>query len=456
MTWNGERFSIYTSEEKQVLGLIKELGEQTNYNTDNLENKTDKTGNHEGAWQGLNKPTLSDEGMRATVEKHIADIKNINDTMYLNNINITKKLKLIEVNVCDYGAKSINVEGFNNFDSTQAFKNAIAYLNTKTNLNVVSEQVNCILKIPTGEYIVSDTIEIIGSIHIQGEGSGSYGGSIIKQKMDGDKNLFIIKGEGQEGNNATKFSNITFLGDNIKNGVGSFITYDNTIKSINSIYFFNCWFRNPSCYSLDLKYGDDIKIVNCTFDVSWARCIRLGANDLTTNVLITGNTFYAINFTHIEILNCKNAIISNNRFYGRLNLFQGGLIIDMNTNVGGNNIIENILFTSNVSDEILQIISGGACSTKQITISNNIFNNCHRVITLGNVKDHLYWQLNGNTINGQFLDCVNYMNDVRMIQCLFTNNIVNSLQSYNTPFLLMPKTVACVTVNNILTQNITN
>ena len=36
-TWNGKRFSVYTSDEKSALGLIKELGEQTNYNTDELE-----------------------------------------------------------------------------------------------------------------------------------------------------------------------------------------------------------------------------------------------------------------------------------------------------------------------------------------------------------------------------------------------------------------------------------
>ena len=35
--WNKNKFSIYKSEEKTVLGLIKELGDQTNYNTDEVE-----------------------------------------------------------------------------------------------------------------------------------------------------------------------------------------------------------------------------------------------------------------------------------------------------------------------------------------------------------------------------------------------------------------------------------
>lgn len=82
--WNGKRFSVYTSEEKTTLGLIKELGEQTNFNTEEVERiereKTDLYGDHKGTWQGLNKPTLSEEGMKATVEqitnKSIPNIQN--------------------------------------------------------------------------------------------------------------------------------------------------------------------------------------------------------------------------------------------------------------------------------------------------------------------------------------------------------------------------------------------
>ena len=68
-TWNRNRFSVFTSDEKDALSLIEELGKQTNDNTVALENKTDLKGNHLGSWQGLSRPTLSDEGMRATVEQ---------------------------------------------------------------------------------------------------------------------------------------------------------------------------------------------------------------------------------------------------------------------------------------------------------------------------------------------------------------------------------------------------
>lgn len=90
-TWNGKRFSVYTSDEKSALGLIKELGEQTNYNTDELEKlkisdnkkvshqemqdtyKIDKNANFTGSWFGIKKPTASQEGLQATVDKIIEE-----------------------------------------------------------------------------------------------------------------------------------------------------------------------------------------------------------------------------------------------------------------------------------------------------------------------------------------------------------------------------------------------
>ena len=101
--WDKQRFSVYDSQEKQVLGLVKELGEYTNKALDNLENKTDLTGDHKGSWQGLSKPTLSEEGMRATVE----DI-NENKLPIINNEVEKIKNKIaneIEINLLDYGCK---------------------------------------------------------------------------------------------------------------------------------------------------------------------------------------------------------------------------------------------------------------------------------------------------------------------------------------------------------------
>ena len=100
MRYNGNKFSVYESEEKTVLGLLGELGSQVNHNTDNLKNKTDLYGDHKGSWQGLSRPTLSEEGMRATVED-IIDNKIPSIQSSLETI-ITKNT---EINVLDYGLK---------------------------------------------------------------------------------------------------------------------------------------------------------------------------------------------------------------------------------------------------------------------------------------------------------------------------------------------------------------
>lgn len=88
-SWNGNRFSVYTSEEKSVLGLIKEMGDQTNYNSDEIVRltesdnkkvshqemqevyKIDKQANFTGSWFGIKKPTQSSEGLAATVDQLI-------------------------------------------------------------------------------------------------------------------------------------------------------------------------------------------------------------------------------------------------------------------------------------------------------------------------------------------------------------------------------------------------
>ena len=98
--WNEKRFSVYTSEEKSALGLINELGEQTNNNTDEIEKvkisdnkkvshqempdtyKIDKNANFTGSWFGIKKPTASQEGLQGTVNKIVEeDIPNINSQM---------------------------------------------------------------------------------------------------------------------------------------------------------------------------------------------------------------------------------------------------------------------------------------------------------------------------------------------------------------------------------------
>ena len=105
--WNGKRFSIYDKEEKQVLGLLNNLGEQTNFNTDEIERltisdnkkvsheemknkyKIDENANFTGSWFGIKKPTQSNEGLSSTVEQIIDEtIPGINSQLeQMNDFN---------------------------------------------------------------------------------------------------------------------------------------------------------------------------------------------------------------------------------------------------------------------------------------------------------------------------------------------------------------------------------
>ena len=91
-----KRFTVYDSEANTALELLRELGTLTNDVCDELDNKTDLFGDHKGSWQGLNRPTMSEEGMRATVEKIInEDLPNINKNIN-PKIHVIKEFKEIK------------------------------------------------------------------------------------------------------------------------------------------------------------------------------------------------------------------------------------------------------------------------------------------------------------------------------------------------------------------------
>lgn len=61
-----------------------------------LNEKTDIMGDHKGTWQGLEKPTLSEEGAFAQVEKNIEDIKTINSKISDMSIYVKNEEELIK------------------------------------------------------------------------------------------------------------------------------------------------------------------------------------------------------------------------------------------------------------------------------------------------------------------------------------------------------------------------
>lgn len=97
-SWNRNRFSIFTSDELDALGLIEELGKHTNTNSDEIERltisdnkkvsheemqevyKIDKEANFTGSWFGIKRPSQSNEGMAGTLDQltevEIPNLKN--------------------------------------------------------------------------------------------------------------------------------------------------------------------------------------------------------------------------------------------------------------------------------------------------------------------------------------------------------------------------------------------
>lgn len=114
-TWNKKNFSIYTSDERSALGLIEELGSQTNYNTEEIERlkesdnkkvshdemkeiyKIDNSANFTGSWHGISKPSASNEGLAAIVDEiYDHELPLIKEQM--SNISLYKSKQLLNMN----------------------------------------------------------------------------------------------------------------------------------------------------------------------------------------------------------------------------------------------------------------------------------------------------------------------------------------------------------------------
>ena len=125
--WNKNNFSIYTSEEKTTLRLIENVN---NFVGDEIikevDNKTDLNGDHKGSWQGVPFPTISEEGLRGTVELHDTEI---------NTLKSEESKKALIIDGLNVGFKndgvSDNFNAFNSFKSNYG-KNAILRLKEGT------------------------------------------------------------------------------------------------------------------------------------------------------------------------------------------------------------------------------------------------------------------------------------------------------------------------------------
>ena len=160
-----KRFTVYDSEANTALELLRELGTLTNEVCDSLDNKTDLFGDHKGSWQGLNRPTMSEEGMRATVEDIIDNkIPSIESSLEDKTIEINN-LKNKNVQGCKITDPLINSYSqeltlTDNFEHYNADLYGKLYLNVEGGLFTVNGVVNKNMEKPSDFSLSLHTVEL--------------------------------------------------------------------------------------------------------------------------------------------------------------------------------------------------------------------------------------------------------------------------------------------------------
>lgn len=363
--WDKQRFSVYDSEEKQVLGLVKELGEYTNKALDTLDIKTDLNGDHKGSWQGLSKPTLSEEGMRATVEKHVEDIKELstsieNITLFANDenslinaialsriggtiqltndINITKKIVINKEIVFDGCGHKLICMSNGLHDWFYVSANKVEIINTSFDDNLKGR---VIIAVNNTNYIKIKNCYFTG----YSKEYGYYKTDSLVRLDIGVKNAFIedciFEDSGYQYDHSTENLNRCISFNDVNNEVGK---VKNTIfrrvnqamvSVIKNLSVENCIFDNVKDNSVYTS-GEVLKVTNCDFTNSFDEPIVSASktNVITNNMfngfnnkcvcfagtvissIVTGNTFINTNGSqclgHREGLTIKSLIFSNN------------------------------------------------------------------------------------------------------------------------------------------------
>ena len=382
MTYNGNRFSVYESEEKTVLGLLDELGSQVNHNTDGLKNKTDLHGDHKGSWQGLSKPTLSEEGLRATVEdiidNKIPSIQTSLDNIITNEINIAYPPN--NLLPCDMTGET---------DSTEKLKNILEYAtNNYSHVKIV---------IPNGTILITDTIDIdVEKISIECNAlilcdmtkekyalrfgsTGNYDGRYNKGRTL-YKGLFLrcVNTDIKLRSNAILFtgtmetvgsSNITFENCVIQD-------FNNGLTYADRSYFIRM--NNSDLYGNitqiniigGVDTGENIKFTNCAIANGGT---ALECDNSFSTVYFNG---CSIDYNYNRIFNIKRGIVfvDNCHIEHRASHFQGYVPFEMYSNDGNKCSITNsvILFTGEENNNLEYIIK------------NNYYENAMSFFTVSN------------------------------------------------------------------------
>lgn len=309
--WNKNKFSIYKSEEKTVLKLIESLGKWLEELIKVSDNKTDLYGDHKGSWQGLNRPTLSEEGMRATVEKLSDEFENVIKPIAIRQGNIK------EINVLDYGVKNDGET-----DNTTIINQLISEGYTN-------------LKFPKGVYLLS--INAVSHLTIKGDGKNE---TILRQVGGSNKNVINII----DGVSHVDIKNLTIEGNsNNTKGHGIFIKGTTTEDYCNYIFLENVYINKVVEDGFHCEgYSVENKLTNCFISRSGKR-----------NVYNEGHDLFMIN-TKLQRAGEENIITTgSNCFLSNLHLIYG-------------NMLQKDLDKNSSSLKYSMVIKGSRCSFSNI------------------------------------------------------------------------------------------
>lgn len=361
MRYNGNKFSVYESEEKTVLGLLDELGSQVNHNTDNFKNKTDLHGDHKGSWQGLSKPTLSEEGMRATVEKiNEVDIPKLNEQLE----NIVHRAEQLILNIEDFPRLALET------DDSPRIQRAIDSITKPTKVIF-----------PLTNYLIKTQININKS-NIIFEGNGFD--TILL--CDTDEVMFYVT------KNYNKFSNFT-LKTNNPNRTKYTIECKGCVRpEIERVYFDGI--DGKSLSGLNLIDGSMAIVDKCIFNHS-----SILVNTWDTKITNTWVWSLSKDFGIKATKGCGNLTITNTDIVPPLtsNLTrEAGIVLDSSNGVVSNIKIINCYIDGNPTLETGKGIVITP-NTFGVQIKDFLANKCNEdVITI----DSAY----SIDINGQFFD----------------------------------------------------
>lgn len=401
--WNGKRFSIYDKEEKQVLGLLNNLGEQTNFNTDEVERltisdnkkvsheemknkyKIDENANFTGSWFGIKRPSASNEGMAGVLDQLTdIDVPNIY-TELSKRVNKNQKILYIKDFLSDTMEnafiKCIESVGENgaiivlteDFEITQ-------YIYLPSNITLLGSG-NKITYRKTGRILVkNDTIilniKFINTLETDNTTGARRCIEMLNEEGQGFKNLYISNCyfENFFYSVACRPSSIPNLSKN-----ENVIITNNIFKSMN----------NKNNGHINIWYTKNVTITNNICNGGYS-CSSIGVTGCSGNVIISNNHVSNCTEASIQIENFAsvdeeesdiNCIISNN-------VVDGAIWLDDCSNVNcSNNICDSIQVTyqTEIIDDI--IINGNktgiiACASvytpndialgKTIFITNNL------------------------------------------------------------------------------------